>query len=96
MLFHVEMTVKLPSNTDPTLADRLKADEKQRALELQRAGKWRHLWRIAGRYANVSIFDVSGPDELHEIVSSLPLFPYMKIQVQALCPHPSALPEGLT
>ena len=42
MLFHVEMTVKLPSNIDPTLADRLKADEKQRALELQRAGKWRH------------------------------------------------------
>jgi muconolactone D-isomerase len=96
MLFHVEMTVKLPSNIDPTLADRLKADEKQRALELQRAGKWRHLWRIAGRYANVSIFDVSGPDELHEIVSSLPLFPYMNIQVQALCRHPAALPEGVT
>ena len=27
--------------------------------ELQEAGIWRHLWRIAGRYANVSIFDVA-------------------------------------
>ncbi|WAM54016.1 muconolactone Delta-isomerase family protein, partial [Vreelandella venusta] len=32
--------------------------EKAYSQELQRQGKWRHLWRIAGSYANVSIFDV--------------------------------------
>jgi muconolactone D-isomerase len=32
---------------------------------LQRAGKWLHLWRVAGKFANVSIFKVSSPGELH-------------------------------
>ena len=57
----------------------------------QRAGKWRHLWRIAGRYANISVLDVKDHDELHAILSSLPLFPYMQIVVMPLARHPSAI-----
>ncbi|WP_084402471.1 muconolactone Delta-isomerase family protein [Cupriavidus sp. amp6] len=34
-----------------------------------------HLWRVVGRYSNVSVFDVESNDELHELLSSLPLFP---------------------
>lgn len=93
MLFHVQMTVRLPHDLDPREAERLKAEERARALDLQRAGTWRHLWRVAGRYANVSIFDVEGPDELHAILSGLPLFPFMEVRVEALCRHPSALDE---
>ncbi len=37
-----------------------------------------HLWRISGRYANISVFDVAGHDELHPILSGLPLFPFME------------------
>ena len=44
-----------------------------------------------GRYANVSIFDVENNDELHALLSSLPLFPYMDIEVTALARHPSAI-----
>lgn len=91
MLFHVQMSVGLPHDLAPDRAERLKAEERARALELQRAGKWLHLWRVAGRYANVSIFAVDTPDELHAILSSLPLFPYMEVRVEALCRHPSAL-----
>lgn len=58
---------------------------------MQRDGKWRHLWRVAGRYANVSIFDAADNDELHQMLSALPLFPYMDIQVTALARHPSAI-----
>jgi len=43
----------------------LKAKEKTRAEVLQRTGKWRHLWRVAGRYANISVLDVADHDELH-------------------------------
>ena len=57
MLFHVKMTVNLPLDMDPALATRLKADEKELAQRLQREGSWRHLWRIAGHYANYSVFD---------------------------------------
>ncbi|NTJ62346.1 muconolactone Delta-isomerase [Agrobacterium rhizogenes] len=93
MLFYVEMTVELPYELPHQLAVDLKATEKERAHELQRSGKWRHLWRMAGQYANISIFDVSGPGELHEILSTLPLFPFMRIKVAPLCRHPSALRE---
>ena len=91
MLFHVEMNVNLPHGLPEQEASALKGAERERALALQRDGKWRHLWRIAGRYANVSIFDVSGPQELHDVLSTLPLFPFMEITVTALCRHPSSV-----
>ncbi len=93
MLFQVEMDVRLPPDLDPMLAERLKSTERERSQELQRRGKWRHLWRVAGRYANVSIFEVESPAELHELLSTLPLFPYMQVQVTALCRHPSSIHE---
>ena len=61
----------------PGEGDELKARERALAQELQRNGRWRHLWRMAARYANVSVFDVECPAELHELLSGLPLFPYM-------------------
>lgn len=91
MLFMVQMQVNLPLDMPADKAAALKADEKKLAQQLQRDGKWQHLWRIAGQYANVSIFDVQDNDELHDLLMSLPLFPYMAIQVTALARHPSAI-----
>lgn len=93
MLFHVQMTVRLPHDMPTAVADELKAREKTMAQGLQRDGTWRHLWRIAGRYANVSVFDVESPAALHELLTRLPLFPYMDIEVQALCRHASSVHE---
>jgi muconolactone D-isomerase len=91
MLFHVRMDVHLPHDADPKLVDKLRDDEKARAQQLQRDGTWRHLWRIVGEYANISIFDVESPDKLHDLLTSLPLFPFMQIKVTPLCRHPSAV-----
>ena len=91
MLTMVEMNVHIPLGFDKEEADRLKAREKDRFQELQRAGKWRHIWRVVGHYANVSVFDVASHDELHEILMSLPLFPFMAMKVTALCRHPSSI-----
>ena len=44
-----------------------------------------------GEYANYSIFDVASHDELHTLLSGLPLFPYMKIHVTPLARHPSSI-----
>lgn len=93
MLFHVTMDVQIPHDADPRKIDELKAQEKARAQDLQRDGTWRHLWRVAGRYSNVSIFDVASNGELHDILSTLPLFPFMNVQVTALCRHPSSIHE---
>ena len=91
MLYHVRMDVRPPHDIDPARFDALRAEEKARSQELQRTGKWLHLWRIAGQYSNVSIFDVADHDELHAILSALPLFPFKQIDVTALARHPSAI-----
>jgi muconolactone D-isomerase len=93
MLFHVKMTVNLPLDMDPAKAAQLKADEKELAQRLMREGKWRHLWRIAGQYANYSVFDLDSVQELHDTLLQLPLFPYMEIEIDALCRHPSSIRE---
>ena len=91
MLFHVRMDVAIPHDIDPDRRAAIVADEKARALELQRTGVWPHLWRVVGEYSNISIFDVGSGDELHALLSSLPLFPYMTIAVTPLATHPSDL-----
>lgn len=91
MLFHVKMTVNIPSTVKVEVAEGLKKKEREFSQKLQREGKWKHIWRIAGHYANYSIFDVKDNEELHELLMQLPLFPYMEIEVNALCKHPSSI-----
>lgn len=91
MLFMVEMNINVPLDYDKERFEQLKAAEKARFQELQGAGTWRHIWRVVGQYSNVSIFDVESNAQLHDLVSSLPLYPFMTIRVTALCRHPSSL-----
>ncbi|HEX4252123.1 MAG TPA: muconolactone Delta-isomerase [Pseudonocardia sp.] len=91
MLFHVRMDVAIPRDLDPVERDKLLATEKARALELQRSGTWVHLWRVVGRYSNISVFDVDSTDALHDILWNLPLFQFMTVQITPLAQHPSSL-----
>jgi muconolactone D-isomerase len=91
MLFHVTMDVDLPPHLDPAIKAETLSREKTYCQDLQDQGKWVHIWRVVGQYANVSIFDVDSPDELHEILWNLPLFSFMTVTVTPLCRHPSAL-----
>nr|BAD11153.1 muconolactone isomerase [Arthrobacter sp. BA-5-17] len=89
MKYLVRMDVNLPPDMPREQAEKIKATEKAYSQGLQRDGKWVSIWRVVGEYANYSIFDVDGHDELHGILSGLPLFPYMDIQVIPLAKHPS-------
>jgi muconolactone D-isomerase len=91
MLFHVNMEVRIPPGTDPEKIKEPGALEHERARELQLQRKWLHLWRVAGKFANVSVFDVESPAELHDILNSLPFYPFMQVEVTALCRHPGAV-----
>ena len=91
MLYLVHMIVDIPSTLAPEEAARIKAEEKAYSQQLQSAGKWPHLWRVVGEYANYSVFDVESNDELHNTLSNLPLFPFMKITVTPLAKHPSSI-----
>ena len=94
MLFHVRMDVNIPNDLAPDVRAETVAREKAYSQELQRKGAWPHIWRIVGEYSNFSIFDVADNDELHSILSGLPLFPYMTIHVTPLATHPSDIAAG--
>jgi muconolactone D-isomerase len=85
------MDVNIPHDMPAAQADDIKAREKAYAQDLQRSGKWQQLYRVVGEYANYSVFDVDSHDELHALLSGLPLFPYMKLQVTPLAKHPSSI-----
>ena len=93
MLYHVRMDVHPPATMEPAAFEALKASEKAMAQRLQREGVWLRLWRIAGQYANISIFDVPDHDALHTLLSGLPLFPFMTVIVTPLARHPSAIEQ---
>ncbi|GHE07009.1 muconolactone Delta-isomerase [Klenkia taihuensis] len=90
------MDVAIPRDLDPAERDRLVAREKARALQLQEHGIWVHLWRVVGAYSNISVFDVQDTGELHDLLWSLPLFPFMRVEVTALTEHPSTQRAGQT
>ncbi|TCB34988.1 muconolactone Delta-isomerase [Acinetobacter sp. ANC 4910] len=93
MLFHVRMDVHIPLDMPIEKVNEIKAIEKAYSQELQRSGKWRHIWRVTGQYSNISIFDVASNEELHNILQGLPLYPFMKIEVMPLNRHPSSIRE---
>lgn len=89
MLFAVMMHIDLPTDMDEQVKADILAREKEYSQQLQRAGEWPHIWRCVGQYANLSVFDVADNQRLHDILSGLPLFPYMRIEVTPLSRHPS-------
>ncbi|MBO1267996.1 muconolactone Delta-isomerase [Arthrobacter cavernae] len=94
MLFLVRMDVNIPLDMPQAMAEAIKAKERDYSQALQRKGRWRHLWRVVGEYSNYSVFDVADNDELHTVLSGLPLFPYMDIKVTPLAQHPSAVEQS--
>lgn len=93
MLFHVRMDVRIPHDLPTEQVAEILAREKAYSRQLQQSGKWRHIWRLAGQYANYSVFDVKDNAELHEVLSGLPLFKFMQIEVTPLLRHPSSIRE---
>lgn len=91
MLYLVRMDVNIPLDMPTESAEVLKAEEREYSQQLQSEGRWSHLWRVVGEYSNYSVFDVEDNDELHALLSGLPLFPYMDIKVTPLAKHPSAI-----
>ena len=93
MIFQVEIDVAVPDTADQNMVRNLSKEEGDKARELQRSGKWKHLWRVVGKWSNLSVFDVESAEELHEILTSLPLYRFMTIRVTPLCRHPASVEE---
>lgn len=88
MEFLVRAENRLPLDTPEEERNRLRKAERARAQELRDAGVLRRLWRVPGRNAWIGLFEVPGATELHDALTSLPLFPWLDVTVEALATHP--------
>ena len=88
MEFLVRIEVGIPADLDPDRLAALQQAEAVRARELVAEGTLRRIWRVPGRRASVSLYEAPDASALHAALSSLPLFPYLDIEVQALAVHP--------
>jgi muconolactone D-isomerase len=86
--FLVEIEIALPPSTPEEERAALYAAEAVRGLELRDAGSIVRIWRVPGRRANVGVWRAADATELHELLASLPLFPWMDVRVSALAEHP--------
>lgn len=89
MEFLVRIEVRYPVDGDRDELGRLMAAERARAAELAAAGHLRRLWRVPGERANWGIWEAADATELHGVLGSLPLFPWMAITVHPLAQHPN-------
>lgn len=89
MDFLVEIEVRLPPDASPGQKAELIAAEAARAKDLAAKGTIYRLWRVPGRWANVGIWRAEDATELHEAISSLPLYPWLEVHVTPLATHPS-------
>lgn len=89
MEFLVRIEIVWPPDAPTEDRERIFAEELAAGQRLAAQGKLRRLWRIPGRWANWSLYDVRDATELHAALTSLPLYPWMDIEVHALADHPN-------
>lgn len=75
---------ELPADDHAGLVER----ERDRGRHLMAAGVLRRLWALPGKRANIGLWSAPGPDALVEALDSLPIRPYVDIDVTALATHP--------
>jgi muconolactone D-isomerase len=88
MEFLVEIEINLPADLSEEEASDLRSRELAHGKELRRVGHILRIWRIPGRRANVGVWSATDATELHEVLTSLPMFPWLDVRVQPLSGHP--------
>jgi muconolactone D-isomerase len=92
MEFLVHIEIRWPVDGSPDEYARLSAAERARSVELAAEGRIRRLWRVPGRRANWGLWEAPDATELHATLASLPMYPWMDIEVLPLAAHPNDPP----
>ena len=62
--------------------------EQQRGRELHEQGILRQIWRLPGKRANIGVWSADSPEDLHEAIATLPVWPYATAEITTLARHP--------
>jgi muconolactone delta-isomerase len=86
--FFVAFAMTVPDGTPDQAVDDTVAAEGRRVTELAGQGHLSRIWRLPdGR--TLGLYRAADEADLAVILRSLPLYPWMKLQVTPLSPHPS-------
>jgi muconolactone D-isomerase len=88
MEFLVTIHVNVPPDMPDAQRRELVAAEAVRGRELMEQGALVRIWRVPGRWANISLYRCRDATELHALVTSLPMSPWFEVSVEALATHP--------
>lgn len=88
MRFLVRMVVKLPGEWEEARKAELRRQERARVFDLMRAGTLLRMFRIVGETGNIGLWEVASPEELHDVLTGLPMHPWMRLDVTAILSHP--------
>jgi len=83
----VRIEIALPPDLDDQQRRTLLEAEETVGRQLVERGAIASIWRLPGRRANVAIWRAHDANELHTLISSLPLFPWMEVDVTPLATH---------
>jgi muconolactone D-isomerase len=97
MEFLVNIRIERPLLEDGP-ARELAEREAAVAQELVAAGHIQRMWRVPGRRDNWGLWCAESATELHDLLSSLPMWPWMDVVVHPLAAHrrdpgPGRLPD---
>lgn len=87
MEFLVHIEVRLPADMAQDKRQDLLDKERRRGQELRNAGVIKRVWRIPGRHASTGLYEAKDATELHDVITSLPLHPWLDVQVVPLALH---------
>ena len=87
--FLVEISTTIPEGTSQGEVDRRRAAEAVRAKELAAGGHLTRLWRPVGERRSIGVWCAEDESDLHEVLGTLPLRPWMEITVIPLESHPN-------
>jgi muconolactone D-isomerase len=87
MQFMVKIVVRLPGDWPPEKLAEINKNETARSMQFVKEGKLKRIFRIVGQRANFSIWEVESPEALHATLTSLPLHPYMDVNVTPIMKH---------
>lgn len=86
--FLVNIKITWPNDLPQETIDRLSIEERAMAAEFARAGNLVRMWRVPGRRENWGLWRGENATHLHDILSRLPVWPYMDVTVHPLADHP--------
>jgi muconolactone delta-isomerase len=87
--FLTTFTVSIPEGTPAEVSEDVEAREARRAKELAGQGHLLRLWMLPGPGQALGLWRARDAGQMHAIVRSLPLDPWLTTEITPLTPHPS-------